>query len=448
MTPNERGEWIEKAYYCPIHLVGSHVLQDCNSANDAKSICGIDGCSKHHHKSLHGGTSTFIANVLATESSSFSISEADNVLLSMQTVQSQEGPLNCLFDNAATCSLITECAARRLNLRGEPLKLTITTVTGSTIIDSMLHYVPLLDGNNATRTIKALQVDNISDNVPKVDVSHVQHLFSSQVQKKWDSITDRPAGAIDLLVGADHLGLHPIDFERVANLRILSSSFGSDLILVGSHPSLKSCAVTFSEDASSILHSHHASVNRISVRPIYEFFEAENLGVEPPRRCGSCRNCKDCSFRGHMLSQKEQYETQVIESKIQYDQSLHQFVVSYPFTQDPSILPNNKTQVIKIAEREEKHLAKCGLLDSFNQEFNKMLSNGALVELSNHEQEMWDGPTHYVSLQHVVNESSSTTPLRIVTNSSLSNRNGLSLNSILMKGHDTLSDQWDVLNRW
>ena len=67
-----------------------------------------------------------------------------------------------------------------------------------------------------------------------------------------------------------------------------------------------------------------------------------------------------------MLSQKEQYQTQVIESKIQYDQSLYQFVVSYRFTQDPSTLPNNKAQVIKIAERQEKRLAKCGLLDAFN----------------------------------------------------------------------------------
>ena len=37
---------------------------------------------------------------------------------------------------------------------------------------------------------------------------------------------------------------------------------------------------------------------------------------------------------------------------------------------------------------------------------------------------------------------------RIVTNSSLSDRKGVSLNGILMKGHDTLSNQWDVLIRW
>ena len=85
---------------------------------------------------------------------------------------------------------------------------------------------------------------------------------------------------------------------------------------------------------------------------------------------------------GHMLSQKEQYETQIIESKIKYDKSMHHYGVSYPFTQDPSILPNNRKQVIKIAEREEKPLLQNGYLDSFNQELQKMLKLGAIEEIT------------------------------------------------------------------
>ena len=103
---------------------------------------------------------------------------------------------------------------------------------------------------------------------------------------------------------------------------------------------------------------------------------------------------------------------------------------------------------MKIAEREEKRLIRSNLLNSFNHEFNKMLQYGALTEITDNEMSMWDGPIHYVSLQHVVNEDSATTPLRIVTNSSLSDRKGVSLNSILMKGHDTLADQWDVLTKF
>ena len=56
-------------------------------------------------------------------------------------------------------------------------------------------------------------------------------LFSSKVQKKLDLVADGPPGAIDLLVGVDHLGLLPIDLERIYNLRIQSSPFGPDLLL-------------------------------------------------------------------------------------------------------------------------------------------------------------------------------------------------------------------------
>ena len=91
---------------------------------------------------------------------------------------------------------------------------------------------------------------------------------------------------------------------------------------------------------------------------------------------------------GHMLAQKEQCETQVIESKIRYDELMHHFRVSYPFTQDRSILPNNRKQVIKIAEREEKRLLQNGYLDSFNQGFQKMLKLGAIEEITEQELNM------------------------------------------------------------
>ena len=448
MSVKDRSDCIERAKFCPVHMVGSHAYADCNMANDSKYICGIDGCTKHHHGSLHGATTPFIASVLATQGSNNSVEDTSDVLLSMQTISTAEGTINCLFDNCATCSLITEPAAKRLNLLGEPIKLSISTVTGSKVIDSVAYQVPLMDNSNVTHNIKVWQVDSISEGAQEVDISGVKHLFSPHVQQQWKSIASRPTGSIDILLGADCMGLHPVDLERIENMRVLSSSLDPGLILVGSHSSFRSCGIKLSKDASSIMYCSHASVNRLFVRPVYEYFESDNMGIEPPRRCGNCRNCKDCSFRGHMLSQKEQYETQVIESKITYDSTSKQFVVSYPFTQDPEILSDNKMQVIKIAEREEKRLFRSGLLDSFNQEFLKMLQYGALVELTAAELNIWDGPKHYVSLQHVINDASATTPLRIVTNSSLSDRKGLSLNSILMKGHDTLSDQWDVITRW
>ena len=166
-------------------------------------------------------------------------------------------------------------------------------------------------------------------------------------------------------------------------------------------------------------------MNSLSVKPKRDFFECEGLGVEPPRRCGNCRKCKECSFRAHQLSQQEQYQYHVMESKVRYDSAEKQFRVEYAFQEDPNILSKNKNQVIKIAEREEKKLEKECLLSAFNTEFDKMIGYGALVEIFQEEIDSWEGAEHYVSLQHVLKEDSPTTPLRIVSNSSLSDKRGI-----------------------
>ena len=66
-----------------------------------------------------------------------------------------------------------------------------------------------------------------------------------------------------------------------------------------------------------------------------------------------------------------------------------------------------------------------------------MLNNDSFAELSPQDIDMWDGAAHYISLQDVQIRNSDTTPLRIVSHSSLSDRKGPSLNSIF----NTLSDQ-------
>ena len=100
---------------------------------------------------------------------------------------------------------------------------------------------------------------------------------------------------------------------------------------------------------------------------------------------------------------KDQCESQVIESKINYDPTSPQLGILCPFNEDPSILPDNKGQVIMIAGHKEELLCNAGLLESFNEEFEKMIKYGSLAELFETEFRMWDCPIHYVSLQHVLN---------------------------------------------
>ena len=301
-------------------------------------------------------------------------------------------------------------------------------------------------------------VENICNHLTKVDLSEVQMEFSDKVQSMWSQLEDRPSGEIDVLIGQKACGLHPTDLEARVNLKVMSSMFGSGYLLAGAHPAIRSKKIGWNEAVTNIRFSSQQKsklpptqiVNKIgvSVKQKYEFFEAESLGVQAPRRCGNCLKCKECCFRGQQLSQQEQYEYHVIESKVRYDQAVRCFRVEYPFLEDPMVLSKNFGQVVKIAEREERKLERDGLLECFNHEFEKMINLGALVGLSNEDMEFWKGAVDYVSLQHVIKNESATTPLRIVTNSSLSDRRGVSVNSILMKGPNTLSNTWEILNRW
>ena len=94
-------------------------------------------------------------------------------------------------------------------------------------------------------------------------------------------------------------------------------------------------------------------------------------------------------------------------------------------------------------------MEKKGLTNGANKVFEKMLTSGALIEIPQTELDMWSGPVHYLPIQAVVSEKSATTPIRLVTNSSLIDPStGLSLNAILAKGPKALNDIWEVFVRF
>ena len=76
--------------------------------------------------------------------------------------------------------------------------------------------------------------------------------------------------------------------------------------------------------------------------------------------------------------------------------------MQYAWQDDPAKLSNNLGQAIKIAENEEKKLIKEGLTEEFNEKFDEFIKLRTLEELSQHEIDNWGGPSHYVSIQHVL----------------------------------------------
>ena len=74
------------------------------------------------------------------------------------------------------------------------------------------------------------------------------------------------------------------------------------------------------------------------------------------------------------------------------------------------------------------------------------MDRGGVVRLSKAELDEWKGPQNYIS-HHGVEKPSATTPLRVVTNSSLNNA-GNSLNGCLISGPNSLNSMLDIALRF
>ena len=80
---------------------------------------------------------------------------------------------------------------------------------------------------------------------------------------------------------------------------------------------------------------------------------------------------------------------------------------------------------------------------------NKAIDSGAIVRLSSREMERWHGPVHYVTLFPVVNQESTSTKVRVVSNSKMPNAvTGLSFNDTTLKVPNSLNEIFGVLVQW
>ena len=544
-SAKDRGEMVLKGQNCMICLHHEHDTNSCFGKGQQKTVCGLEGCQKRHHPSLHsapqsviqavqvarhlatdesgntnpgvgevvnilesaltssvlarlGPQGKFLARVKENRVQSHKISWADanqsggtldyleehrakelkemkellklpivqgnKVLLLMQYVTVKYGPrgeltqLTVFWDNGSTCSLVQIEFAEMLGCPGEPVTVSIDTVNGMITRETKLYCVELVSSGGERVLIKAFGVDNISEVKNVVSLAAVKARFSDKVQAQWGKLAKRPQGTVHLLIGEEYAGYHPVQFETQDNLVVCRSMFGQGWILTGSDIGLEAEECCWGEDVAALKVGRVTVLDqnnfRISVSQVKltftqdrDFYTMENLGVEPARRCAGCKGCKECSWRGQELSRKEAFELEYIENCVKFEDG--KFHVKFPYLEDPKELADNFYQVVKIAEAEEKKLEREGKLQEFNELFDKLQDLGAVEEISAQELRSWTGPAHYVSLQHVIDESSATTSLRIVTNSSLKTPgNPHSLNSILAKGPNMLSDPYKIMIRF
>ena len=175
------------------------------------------------------------------------------------------------------------------------------------------------------------------------------------------------------------------------------------------------------------------------------YFENESVGVNCKPLCGNCR-CGYCSIGGKEFTLKEEREMNLIEQGLtRYEDH---WVTRYPWIRSPSDLPDNKVAAMAMLKSTERRLARdAEHARLYKEQMNDMINRTVARKLTQSEMQAYDGPVYYISHHEVFKDGSSSTPCRIVFNSSASFK-GHSLNQYWAKGPDLMNNLLGVLLRF
>ena len=254
---------------------------------------------------------------------------------------------------------------------------------------------------------------------------------------------------IDLLIGLDYCNLLPDKVEEVGNLQLMKGPLG--YCLRGSHPLITSYDRN-SASVNVLVHHTTLATNDLQVNDvrllndeIKKYFTIESLGILSNRKCEKCSPTADVDN----ISILEEKELRRIKQGLSYDSVNLVWHVEYPWIRSPTLLPDNYVAALDQLKSLEKRLLKSQKheLKLYSEAVTDMMNRNVVRKLSSKEVEAYDGPVHYVPHHGVLKESSLSTPLRIVFNSS-SSFMGHRLNDYWAKGPDVLNSLIGVLMRF
>lgn len=385
--------------------------QQVNTGNDKKQEQATPG-SSGQIASVQV-TSVFVEKGLVVQS---------EVLLStalIQIVDSHGYPHTCraLLDNGSQSNLITEGLCERLGLKQENVNISITGINQvvSSITHKCLVNVQSLH-NNFERVISCLVMPQICDSVPSQKLN-ISHLDIPSHLKLADPEFDKP-GRIDLLLGAEifysllcigqvNLGKDQLVLQKTRLGWIMTGSFG----ILSKQSSLVKCNFSMNVDVQTQL---------------AKFWAVE----EPP-------------LLGQILSQEDKDCEEIFEKTTKRDAN-GQFVVNIPLLDSPSRLGDSREYALhRFLALEKRFLRNPRLKEmyvKFMEEY-KLMGHMSLVTSPKH-------VSYFLPHHGVVNESSSTTKLRVVFNGSAKTDSGVSFNDLQYTGPNLQDELVSILLRF
>ena len=439
---------------CFCCLKTGHISRQCQE----KIQCGeIDQnnqpCTRYHHKLLHAAhiDGQIFHNAVHVVNADEN-GRRNQAILMVSSLNVKGHRIGTLWDPGANTTLITHRAARRLNLRGVDVFLTITKVGNECQSGPSKEYViPVSDLQGKIWEIKAYGIDEITANVSPIELHGIADLFKNITEQD----IQRPHGKIDILIASDCCRMLPDKVQEVGDLQLMKNQFG--YCLRGSHPMIK---LHTQESNHVVVKIHHLdadvknaniniSMNEDTIQKNMEkFFAIEGMGVCCAQKCGSCQ-CGKWSNDLKNITIREEKEMKLIQNGLSYSETEKCWTVYYPWIRDPHELPNNINAVIGRMKALERRLKRVGndYLTLYNDQILDMLRRNVARKLSQEEVNAYDGPVHYIAHHEVLKPDSISTPVRQVFDSS-SSFMGHRLNDYWAKGPDVINSLIGVLMRF
>ena len=398
---------------------------------------------------------------VAAGSSSMANFEGTDVKLPIEQVITESGPCTVLWDSGSMLNLVSNEWASKVGLCGKKCSLQFKVVDGSVKnIATQAYEICLISKDGNRKVIKAYGIDDLAATGKALNNEILSNIVENLNKSIKLSEILNVNKKVELLLGSGCVSFFPIINHRWGNLCLMSSDFGThNYFVVGKGVGNDDLTC----DVYTVCHAEVVGITPLDGiceevvsyvencrkdRLLNDFSSVEDLGIRPPPICKSCKSCEVCKPASQFLSLKDYKELSIIKTKLSYDEQGSCWTAEYPFIKDPSVLKDNYDAALKALERRESKLLKDDRLkDLYNEQVNDFVQRGVISKMSDFELDSWHGPVRYVD-HHEVFKEGSTTPLRIVINSSFRHGNELSFNEILMKGPNVLTSLYEILLRW
>ena len=445
LSTDDRREVIEDHHRCRVCLKS---WKTHKNRRYCSTPCKNDGCDKRHHKLLCDvapieGTPEVVTSC-TTRSIVGHVSTNTDVLLPMAVAKLRNGNRTQVgrigFDTFSHSSFITKESAEKLKLKiSKPILMTIRGFGGKPTTKTLSNTefdIVSLDG--ARKRIRAIVADGpICDTLSSVEFSPKRYGYLKDVELA----DELPRGAVELevLIGADYYGafVHGMKSAPKSDLPfVLTTMFGN--VLAGPYPTSKKstksqCMLTMTGRVGTVEIPEEISTEKVQ-KTIENFWKIEAIGIID---------------KDEVFTRDEQRAVEIFEKTTTFKNGRYE--VELPFRDDAPLIANNYVNAKKQLESTERRLMKN---EESKQQYEKAIDEyvdlGFAKELSMKEaQEVrWSKNAYYVPHHAVVRESSVSTKIRIVSNASSPDRNGISLNDTLLPGPPLQPDIGQVLIRF